>query len=248
MKFVMALFAVLIMALPLLAQQQEEAKKPVGRVLQYISAEDQYHFSFENIEALRGILEGAGLEVVTCEDPWVLATPSLSSYDAIMMQAIALKPWPEKVQKAFVDYVNGGGGLIIVHGGNNSWPGWSEFEEMCGLCWRTMEGHTPKATHDSYGPFTVEIVDHNHFVTEGLDNFPITDECYYNLTKYSEFHVLARAFSKELGDYTPMIIVREQGKGRVFHTVLGHDKATMSAEGYITTTSRGALWAAKKDK
>ena len=68
MKFVMALFAVLIMALPLLAQQQEEAKKPVGRVLQYISAEDQYHFSFENIEALRGILEGAGLEVVTCED------------------------------------------------------------------------------------------------------------------------------------------------------------------------------------
>jgi uncharacterized protein len=34
------------------------------------------------------------------------------------------------------------------------------------------------------------------------------------------------------------------GKGRVFHTTLGHDVAAMSCVGFITTFDRGAEWAA----
>ena len=34
------------------------------------------------------------------------------------------------------------------------------------------------------------------------------------------------------------------GKGRIFHTTLGHDIAAMSCVGFITTLQRGTEWAA----
>ena len=34
------------------------------------------------------------------------------------------------------------------------------------------------------------------------------------------------------------------GKGRIFHTALGHDVSAMSCVGFITTFQRGVEWAA----
>jgi hypothetical protein len=34
------------------------------------------------------------------------------------------------------------------------------------------------------------------------------------------------------------------GKGRIFHTTLGHDVAAMSCVGFVTTLQRGVEWAA----
>jgi type 1 glutamine amidotransferase len=34
------------------------------------------------------------------------------------------------------------------------------------------------------------------------------------------------------------------GKGRIFHTTLGHDPAAMACVGFMTTLARGAEWAA----
>ncbi|HOK67093.1 MAG TPA: hypothetical protein PLV55_09790, partial [Anaerohalosphaeraceae bacterium] len=34
------------------------------------------------------------------------------------------------------------------------------------------------------------------------------------------------------------------GKGRIFHTTLGHDTASMQCVGFIVTLQRGAEWAA----
>jgi type 1 glutamine amidotransferase len=35
------------------------------------------------------------------------------------------------------------------------------------------------------------------------------------------------------------------GKGRIFHTTLGHDVAAMQCVGFIATFQRGAEWAAR---
>ena len=42
----------------------------------------------------------------------------------------------------------------------------------------------------------------------------------------------------------PMLMVLSHGKGRVFHTTLGHDLAALSSVGFIVTLQRGAEWAA----
>jgi type 1 glutamine amidotransferase len=60
--------------------------------------------------------------------------------------------------------------------------------------------------------------------------------------------VLSTAFSdpanKGTGGDEPMLIVLSYGKGRVFHTLLGHDIAALNCVGFITTYQRGTEWAA----
>ena len=116
---------------------------------------------------------------------------------------------------------------------------------MVGLLWRIDEIH--KAGHDHFGPLTVKIVDKEHFITRGIKDFPITDELYRDLTKYSDFQVLAEAFSQDKQRDYPIIIVKTYGDGRLFHTVLGHNSESILSKGFQLTTIRGMLWAIKKD-
>jgi uncharacterized protein len=50
--------------------------------------------------------------------------------------------------------------------------------------------------------------------------------------------------NKGTGCDEPMLIVLSCGKGRVFHTLLGHDLAALNSVGFIVTYQRGTEWAA----
>jgi len=84
--------------------------------------------------------------------------------------------------------------------------------------------------HDPRGPFTVNIQDAQHPVTAGLKDFETDDELYTCLTGDTPIHVLATAKSKvDRIDY-PMAFVLEVGRGRVFHSPLGHDVKALQAD------------------
>ena len=44
--------------------------------------------------------------------------------------------------------------------------------------------------------------------------------------------------------HEPILMVIEYGKGRVFHTTLGHDDYSIESVGFIVTFLRGVEWAA----
>lgn len=179
--------------------------------------------------------------------------------------------WPKATQEAFVEYVKGGGGLVIVHAANNSFGNWPAYNEMIGLggwggrnersgpyVYLDEQGKLVRDTakgpgghHGPQHPFTIITRDPDHPVTKGMPGewLHAQDELYDFLRGPAEnIHVLATALAAKdkggSGRHEPMIFTVSYGKGRVFHTPMGHADYSQECVGFIATFQRGAEWAA----
>lgn len=218
-------------------------------------------------------LDRAKKEVAIFEESkdrlWKSWHPKFKDYDVVMSNYNG-QLWPEAVRKEFVDYVRNGGGFVSVHAANNSFPDWPEYNEMIGLGgWggrseksgpyvRFRDGKFVKDTtagpgggHGAKHEFVVELRDPEHPIVKGLPAkwMHASDELYDKLRGPAEhLTVLATAFSSKAtngtGENEPMLMVTNFGKGRVFHTTLGHGTDSMSGLGFQITLLRGTEWAA----
>lgn len=196
--------------------------------------------------------------------------PMFSEYDVVISNYNGA-PWPEQTQKAFVDYMKNGGGLVVVHAANNAFGDWPEYNKIIGLggwggrseksgpyVYFNEEGKLVRdkapgrgGAHGKQHPFKVIVRDDEHPVTAGMPRewMHTQDELYDKLRGPAEnIRVLATAYaSKEFGGtgrHEPMIFTVTYGKGRVFHTPMGHGDYSQECVGFITTLQRGAEWAA----
>lgn len=199
--------------------------------------------------------------------------PDFSAYDVVISNfGWNAAPWPESTQRALEEYVGQGGGFVVVHAADNSFPEWLEFNKMIGLGgWgdRTEKDGPYVYYNDagelvrddsagkggSHGPqheFQITVRDPNHPITKGMPEkwLHTKDELYDRLRGPAEnMTVLATAYSdaaekRGTGRHEPMIFTIDYGKGRVFHTPMGHDDISVSGVGFITTFNRGVEWAA----
>jgi type 1 glutamine amidotransferase len=117
------------------------------------------------------------------------------------------------------------------------------------------KGSGPGAGHGAGHAFKVVIRDGEHPVTKGMPQewMHATDELYHGMRGPAEkVHLLATAFSDKskggTGEHEPMMWTVAYGKGRVFHTPMGHvmgpNLTAMQCVGFIGTLQRGTEWAA----
>lgn len=195
--------------------------------------------------------------------------PDLSKYDVVVSNYNGAD-WPKELREDLEQRLKDGKiGLVIVHAANNSFPGWKEFNNMIGLGWRgndfgerlTLDadgkevrlpkGKGPGAGHGAQHPFLVTLRDPDHPVTKGMPSewLHCQDELYHGLRGPAvNVHLLATSYDDKrqggTGEHEPMMWTVSYGKGRVFHTPMGHDLPALRCVGFMATLQRGTEWAA----
>lgn len=178
--------------------------------------------------------------------------------------------WAQAAKAAFSEYANAGGGIVVVHAASSAFPAWRQYNEICGLGgWggrdersgpylRYSEGAVSrdvspgKAGH--HGPqhaFTITTRAPQHAIVSGLPAkwLHAKDELFDSLRgPAANLELLATAWSDPAnggsGRDEPALFTVKYGRGRVFHTTLGHSPEAMRSTGFRTTLQRGTEWAA----
>lgn len=198
--------------------------------------------------------------------------PKFSSYDVVVSNfGHGAAPWPEETQKSFEEYVREGGGLVIIHAANNSFPDWPEYNRIIGLggwggrneksgpyVYLSDDGTVVRDTskgggghHGRQHAFPIVVRNTSHPITQGMPRewMHAKDELYDKLRGPAvNMEILATAYASPdhggSGRHEPMLMTIRYGQGRVFHTPMGHADYSQECVGFIVSLQRGAEWAA----
>jgi type 1 glutamine amidotransferase len=193
-----------------------------ARVFLLSGGKRQHHGYREQALYLAGALENTGrFEVTIGEEAAVLETPDIRKYDILIAMADRRDPefrFSTGQQQAIFEFVRSGHGYISIHAADNAAADWGPtWKEMLGGVFSHIglpDGKTRK------GSYTVRIVDTDSPITQGLKDFELKDELYYQMQMMSDVRPLCTVEFQ--GTAWPVAWTRQFGGGRVFHTNLGH--------------------------
>lgn len=200
-------------------------------------------------------------------------SPGFSSYNVIVLNYSDFGNggvWPERTNLSFVEAVKGGIGVVAYHAASSAFTNWKAFNRIVGLggwagrdeqsgphlYWEDGaivrdQSSTKAGHHGPRHPYAVATREPKHPIMAGLPPVWIhaSDELYDTLCgPAEELDVLATAWSDPAnagtGRHEPVLFTVRYGRGRIFHTTLGHDPDAMRCVGFIVTLQRGAEWVA----
>lgn len=195
------------------------------------------------------------------EEPNGINADTLAPFDVLVDDYCGPR-WPEVTEKAVEAFVRSGKGLVVVHaadypfvgmvvlGANQTRtattePAWEEWKRMIGPFWVPTTGHGARHT------FKLKWTDPEHPILKGLDeDYYATDEFYtrFGYAPGVKVNVIATAYDdpkyRGTGKDEPVLITLQYGKGRVFHTILGHDMTALVASAFVVPFLRGTEWVA----
>ena len=230
---------------------------------------------------MEGILNEAGHFEVTVDnapprdapqEQWDAWQPKFTDFDCILLDYNG-QMWPERVKNDFVSYVRAGGGAVVIHAANNSFPGWKEYEDMVGLLWRGPSygeslfvddsgkvvreppGEGRGMGHGSQYDWMMTTRDTEHPITQGM---PVhwqhkMDELYHGQRGPAEnVHILLTAYSDPeggrggTGKHEPIVWWVPYGQGKAVTNVMGHVGGLdpMKCVGFQVLLRRACEWAA----
>lgn len=179
--------------------------------------------------------------------------------------------WPVLAEQALEKYVKAGGGLYILHSGNNAFPHWKEYDKMIGMGWRprssgyALEIDAAKniirispnegdgTGHGNRFNAVIQVLN-QHPINKGYpEQWQTANTEVYNYPRgpAENITVLSYAFDSTATQRSwPVEWVVTYGKGRVYNSSMGHlwqgeiYPPAYRCVGFQTTMIRAAEWLA----
>jgi type 1 glutamine amidotransferase len=208
--------------------------------------------------AIKQILENSGLFTVDIAQSPASGEdmsgfkPDFSAYRLVVLDYNGDR-WPEETDRAFLKYVQNGGGVIIYHAADNAFRKWKAFNEILGFGGWDGRNETdgpyiylkdgeivydnspgPGGSHGAQHEYVLNCGNAEHPVTKGLPKkwLHAGDELYDRMRGPGKVKdVLFWAYSSPdtggSGRNELLIFTVDYGRARIFHTTLGHAGRTL---------------------
>jgi type 1 glutamine amidotransferase len=226
------------------------AKKPVKTLI--VTGQNNHNWQVSSA-VIERILENSGLFTVDVAvspergGDMESFRPAFGNYRLVVLDYNG-EGWSSRTNAEFLDYVQSGGGLVIYHATDNSFPDWREFNEITAL--GGWEGRNekdgpylyvedgkivadnspgPGGSHGRQHEYPIDAFETDHPVTMGLPARwrHVADELYDRMRGPGNIGALlyTAQSSEETGGSgrrEPLIFTVDYGRARIFHTMLGH--------------------------
>ena len=238
-----------------LCSLQSQAKQKAKVLI--VTGQNNHNWQVSHL-AIQKILDNSGLFTTdiaispAAGEDMSSFSPDFSPYKLVVVDYNG-DLWNEKMQKNFLDFVEKGGGVVIYHAADNSFPKWKAYNEICAL--GGWEGRNEKdgpyaywkngklvkdtsagigGSHGEQREYVLTARDNSHPIMKGLPTAwkHGKDELYDQMRgpanigslMYTAYAVPEKGGS---GREEPLIFTVDYGKARIFHIMLGHAGETL---------------------
>lgn len=199
------------------------------RILFFVGG-PEFHPVAEQAQAVTHWLEGAcETEIIDGNE----AFDHLDRFDLFVGMALTWSGWQEEGEtlhtplneeqkEAFERFVRAGRPVLAFHGGIASFDEWPRYGELLGFTWVWgTTNHSPVQDH------RVHLLPTRHPIVNGLRDYTIHDELYYDVKLTPGLDVQVHAEAPWDGAARPMIMTavggRVAGAGKTAYLANGHD-------------------------
>lgn len=186
-------------------------------------AGDRYHDADDAFRGIGPLMEEAGLRVEYTTDVRALNGDVLKDKRLLVMLRDGME-WPEGYdrpyavwmqphqEEAIERFVLNGGGFMPLHNAGWAYPWQNGYRRTLGGYY---QGHPPIL------PFDVFVVNRDHPVTHGVNDYEIVDEQHFLWFDYNRVELLLKSRGRD-GRESAAGWAYEYGKGRVAYLANGH--------------------------
>jgi len=185
-------------------------------------------------------------EVVQPEANQKLTSSFYDAFDVLvfydMVQGIT-----DQQKAAFINLLEQGKGMVFLHHALASYREWAEYENITGgRFYLELQSETknkteyPVSTYQHDVDISVTIVDKNHPVTNGLDDFVVHDETYGNFKVLPAVHPLlctSHLASDDIIGWTHVY-----GKSPIVYVQPGHNHVAFENPNYRRLVEQAGKW------
>ncbi|NOZ21218.1 MAG: ThuA domain-containing protein [Planctomycetes bacterium] len=198
----------------------------------------RWHIPWEGGEILSNLLAEEGISSTRTDQGSILEPERLAETDLVVFYCegrwVGDDPASRRLTPAqeadLVAYVEKGGGFLGVHGATVFREEYALYPEMIGGRF---------VTHAKFTEFPVRIVDREHPVTQGVEDYTVMDEPYIVDRTTDSDVLLAGVWD---GEDHPFGWVKTHGKGRVCYLANGHDRRSLDHPSVQRLLRSAARW------